>query len=114
MGKREQEGPIPEGADAIAYLLEFVGNQLYTTTDYEVWLTGSRARGNHRPDSDWDLVVVSSYARPLGGVPLMIQWTNQQTAAGDRRFDIVLLHPCDVDRNEDFIRDWRRNRKRLK
>lgn len=24
----------------------------------EVWLFGSRARGDHRPDSDWDLLVV--------------------------------------------------------
>ncbi len=25
----------------------------------EVWLFGSRARGDHRPDSDWDIVALS-------------------------------------------------------
>jgi predicted nucleotidyltransferase len=27
-----------------------------------VWLTGSRVRGNARPDSDWDVLVITSDA----------------------------------------------------
>src|SRR6266851_4690147 len=31
----------------------------------EVWITGSRAKGNNRPDSDWDVVVLHPKAKPI-------------------------------------------------
>ena len=30
----------------------------------EIWLFGSRARGDHRPDSDWDILVVARDGTP--------------------------------------------------
>lgn len=30
-------------------------------TDSEVWLTGSRAIGTNKPDSDWDVLVIHEY-----------------------------------------------------
>lgn len=30
----------------------------------EIWLFGSRARGDHRPDSDWDVLVVARDGTP--------------------------------------------------
>jgi hypothetical protein len=31
----------------------------------EVWITGSRAKGNNRSDSDWDVVVLHPKAKPI-------------------------------------------------
>lgn len=41
----------------------------------EVWLFGSRARGTHGPDSDWDLMVVVPDEAPESRVDLVAVWS---------------------------------------
>jgi predicted nucleotidyltransferase len=40
----------------------------------EIWLFGSRARGDHRPDSDWDLLVVLPDGAPDDQVDIVETW----------------------------------------
>src|SRR3712207_1453367 len=47
--------PLMEPPADLAPLLKAVKEQLRPR---QVWLFGSRARGDHRPDSDWDLLAV--------------------------------------------------------
>jgi predicted nucleotidyltransferase len=41
-------------------ILHFV-DQIVPEGGTEVWLTGSRAKGTARPDSDWDVMVFTPY-----------------------------------------------------
>ena len=43
-------------------ILEFVDSTVRPEATESVWLTGSRARGNARADSDWDVVVFNRNA----------------------------------------------------
>jgi predicted nucleotidyltransferase len=40
----------------------------------EIWLYGSRAHGTHRPDSDWDLLVVVPDGAPASQLDLGEAW----------------------------------------
>jgi hypothetical protein len=40
----------------------------------EVWVFGSRARGDHRPDSDWDLFVLVPDDLPENDFNPMVSW----------------------------------------
>ena len=40
----------------------------------QVWLFGSRARGDHRPDSDWDLLAVLSDDAPEALISPLVNW----------------------------------------
>ena len=42
-------------------ILDFVDSIVFGGGD-SVWLTGSRVRGDARPDSDWDVLVYSPHA----------------------------------------------------
>lgn len=53
--------PVIEPPAALTPLLSAVRDQIRPV---EVWLFGSRARGDHRPDSDWDLLAVVSDDAP--------------------------------------------------
>lgn len=44
----------------------------------QIWLFGSRARGNARPNSDWDLVVVVSDDTPEEALDLLAAWRLQK------------------------------------
>lgn len=43
-----------------------------------VWLFGSRARGDHRPDSDWDLVVALPDDAPEATLDPILGWSIRQ------------------------------------
>jgi predicted nucleotidyltransferase len=43
----------------------------------QVWLFGSRARGDHRPDSDWDLFVIVPDDTPKEEIDLFAAWQLQ-------------------------------------
>lgn len=45
-----------------------------------VWLFGSRARGDHRPDSDWDLVVALPDDAPEADLDPILGWSIRQDA----------------------------------
>lgn len=42
-----------------------------------IWQFGSRARGDHRPDSDWDLVVVMPDGTPVEQLDPLVGWSIQ-------------------------------------
>jgi uncharacterized protein len=44
----------------------------------QVWLFGSRARGDNRPDSDWDLFVVVPDDTPEAALDLVAAWRVQR------------------------------------
>ena len=50
-----QERPAIPPPPALKGLLNVVRERIQPS---EIWLFGSRARGDHRPDSDWDLIAV--------------------------------------------------------
>jgi predicted nucleotidyltransferase len=49
-------GGLPTEADALRLLVSRIVDQL---DPQAIWLFGSRARNTHRPDSDFDLLVVT-------------------------------------------------------
>lgn len=57
-------------------MLAPVIEQLVAATDPDaIILFGSRARGSHREDSDYDLFVLVPEMRPFGGRPAFWLWT---------------------------------------
>ena len=56
-------GPFRDEASAIAFLRDRLVAALRPK---EIWLFGSRARGDARPDSDFDLLLVLPDGRPEG------------------------------------------------
>jgi hypothetical protein len=59
-----------------------------------IWLFGSRARGNHRPDSDYDLLVV---AKPHQAWANDYETTYHATAGTGLGCDIVPIAKADFD-----------------
>jgi uncharacterized protein len=59
-----------------------------------IWLFGSRARGTHRPDSDFDLLVVAKPGQPWGDDYRKVYMAASGTGVGK---DVV---PCSA---EDFV-----------
>lgn len=53
--------PNPLAATAIQPLVDRI---VATYRPVQIWLFGSRARGDHRQDSDWDLLAVVDDATP--------------------------------------------------
>ena len=45
-----------------------------TLSPTQIWLFGSRARGDHRPDSDWDLLAVLADDAPEALISPMVNW----------------------------------------
>jgi predicted nucleotidyltransferase len=66
--------PIISVPDEIRPLIEAIRHRL---SPEAVWLFGSRARGDHRPDSDWDLVVALSDDSDPRLLDPIIGWTIQ-------------------------------------
>jgi predicted nucleotidyltransferase len=60
----------------------------------EVWLFGSRARGDHRPDSDWDILIVVDDAASDEALDPVRLWSVGRDAGlvadvvGDRLSDV--------------------------
>lgn len=61
----------------------------------EIWLFGSRARGNARPESDWDLMAVLPDDAPDSHLDLVEAWR----ALRDLRLQRVEIFPV---RKSDF------------
>jgi predicted nucleotidyltransferase len=69
-------------------------------------LTGSRARGNWRPNSDWDIVAVVEGARPCGPygpIPKALH------APDGNPVDLVVIPPSDFERPDRFFAEMRAN-----
>ncbi len=94
---RTRRRPDPESLavarEAAATLADGFGGRLRG-----VWLYGSRARGDHRPESDLDLLVV------LGAVGA---WRDEHRVAGDEIAALSLEHDLVITRVFASEADWR-------
>ena len=61
---RPNIGHFPTQEAALVALVDQLVAQL---DPFAIWLFGSRARGNHRPDSDFDILVVSKPGQAWAG-----------------------------------------------
>lgn len=65
------ERPIIKPPPALRRLLAAVQERIQPV---EIWLFGSRARGDYRPDSDWDLLAVVSNDAPVNVDDPILPW----------------------------------------
>ena len=66
-------------------------------TPVSVILFGSRARGDHGPDSDWDIALVFDGERPsLDGLPPLLDGARVDWSLMDRSFAIRRLNVCGI------------------
>ncbi|MCY1055520.1 nucleotidyltransferase domain-containing protein [Nannocystis sp. SCPEA4] len=65
----------------------------------QVWLFGSRARGEATADSDWDLLVVVPDETPEDELDPLVIWQLRKQA--DVRADVVPCHRHDFDTFRD-------------
>lgn len=59
---------------APAELQPLLGRMKARLSPTQVWLFGSRARGDNRPDSDWDLLAVLADDAPDELIDPMVNW----------------------------------------
>jgi predicted nucleotidyltransferase len=71
-----------------------------------IFLTGSRARGNWREDSDWDIVAIVEGARPCGDVGPLPKALH---APDGNPVDLIVIPPADYDHPGRFLTDMRAN-----
>lgn len=71
--------PVVPAPEEIATLVRRVRDQLRAE---EVWLFGSRARGDHRPDSDWDLLAVLPDDAPEESMSPLLTWSIKREHPG--------------------------------
>jgi predicted nucleotidyltransferase len=69
-------------------------------------LTGSRARGNSRPDSDWDIVAVVEDTRRCG---LEGPIAKPLQAPDGNPVDLIVIPPADFDHPARFMAEMREN-----
>ena len=67
----------------------------------EIWLFGSRARGDHRPDSDWDILVVARDSAAAGTLGL-INTHRVRGCAGANR-DLLTVTKSDFEDAKDTV-----------
>jgi predicted nucleotidyltransferase len=65
----------------------------------QIWLFGSRARGTHRPDSDWDLLAVVDDGTPDDA---LTPWSVWRTLGLERvAADVVLVPRSEFEEDRD-------------
>src|SRR5713226_9004871 len=73
-----------------------------------IWLTGSRARGNARPESDFDVLAVHADARPIPADakegPIIYSIGKMPTG---EQIDLLLIPPGDWNHHGRFMTDCR-------
>lgn len=91
--RRPDRGSLEIARAAAAALTDGFGHRLRG-----VFLYGSRARGDHRPDSDLDLLVVLDHVGP---------WRDEHRVAGDQIAELDLEHGLVITRVFASEADWR-------
>lgn len=77
-----------------------------------VWLTGSRARGDARPDSDWDVIAFTADAP---SDPARLFEGNQiGRLTGIGEVELVIAHPSAMSDPRCYMSGWRKHRIRLR
>jgi predicted nucleotidyltransferase len=72
-----------------------------------IWITGSRAKGTARPESDWDVVVIDPKAKPIlpgHQGPIIIE--KKKIFTGDD-VEVVRIPPADWNHPGRFMTDCR-------
>jgi uncharacterized protein len=81
--------PVPAPLEP---LLRLVQARLHPV---DVWLFGSRARGNHREDSDWDLLAVLPDDASESLLDPIVAW--EIVGASGVRSTLLATRRCDLD-----------------
>lgn len=92
-------------------ILNFV--DLVVPESVSVWLTGSRVRGDARPDSDWDVLVYSSDAPSAPGELFKHNQTSPHTIDGGH-VELVIAHPNHRDDPRPYMVECRQSGLRLR
>ena len=92
-------------------ILNFV--DLVVPESVSVWLTGSRVRGDARPDSDWDVLVYSSDAPSAPGELFKHNQTSPHTIDGGH-VELVIAHPNHRDDPRPYMMECRQSGLRLR
>ena len=78
-----------------------------------VWLTGSRVRGDARPDSDWDVLVYSPDAPSAPEELFKYNQTSPHTIDGGH-VELVIAHPNHRDDPRPYMVECRQSGLRLR
>lgn len=70
-------------------------------TTVEVWLFGSRARGDHRDDSDWDILLVVPDSTPPEKIKRMHIWEIARSI--DINMDLLAVRKNDFKRAKHSV-----------
>jgi uncharacterized protein len=99
----EDTGKAPVGPyrSAEAAVTDTVHRLVAQLDPDEVWLFGSRARGDHRPDSDIDLLVVLPDGLPPGGYTL--QAARRPLLGGGAPVDVFPVSRRAVESDPDAL-----------
>ncbi len=81
--------------------------------DNEVWLTGSRVRGDARPESDWDVVVFFPDAPSAPENLFRHNQISQHTIDGGH-VELVIAHPNHRDDPRPYMVECRQSGLRLR
>ena len=89
-------------------LLEFVNLSVPRGAE-SVWLAGSRSRGTHRPDSDWDVIAFHPHASSKR--EKFAHSNSHGTMPDGTMIELIIAHPDhwdDPGDENEYIRDVRR------
>ncbi len=99
---------------------EWIRNEILAFVDYvvpggpgEVWLTGSRAKGEARPDSDWDVVAFTEDARSAPEDLFKSNQTSRKKIDGGC-IELVIAHPNHWNDPRCYMMECRKSGVRLR
>jgi hypothetical protein len=95
-----------------ATILDFVDQFVPAGSD-SIWLTGSRARGDHRPNSDWDVIAFHS-AASRDRSKLFESNQISTTLLHGGQIELAIVHPCFQNDPGCYMEGWRKCRIRLR
>ena len=93
-------------------ILDFVDSVVPEGGD-SVWLTGSRVRGDARPDSDWDVLVYSPHAPSTPDDLFKYNQKSRHTIDGGH-VELVIAHPNHRDDPRPYMVECRQSGVRLR
>ncbi len=90
------------------YLLAYVPPEPDGTV--KAWLVGSRAKGTARPDSDWDVLVLTTFRPGMARAPMKEDRIDVAPAV---TLHLLMASEQDRDSDHQFIADWRKYGRQL-
>ncbi len=99
-----EDNPTTIPPEAVEAILAFV-DQIVPPGCTGVWLTGSRVRGDARPDSDWDVVAFHPAAPSRPEDLFLANQLGPHPHGGD--IELVIAHPTNWDDPRRYMSDLR-------